>query len=122
MSLLMSLQVADHPTTEFKTGEVIVKEASPGAKVFVLKSGSVKISINGKDLAETDKPGDIFGEIATIKGCNYGATVTATSDSEFFVIDNFITYLKQNPDDSISILKMFCERILSMNKNVSDTE
>ena len=119
MSLLMSLQILDHPTSEYSAGENIVRESTPGGKVFVLKEGSVKISLKGNEIAEASKPGDVFGEIASIKGCNYGATVTATSDCEFFIIDNFISYLKQNPEDSISILQMLCDRLTSMNESLT---
>ena len=121
MSLLMSLKILDHPETEYKEGEVITKEATPGGKVFVLIEGSVKVTLKGNCLTEIDTPGELFGEIASIKGCNYGATVTTTSDSKFFVIDNFISYLKQHPDDSIKVLKNLCDRITSMNKNVADS-
>lgn len=119
MSLLMSLQILEHPTTEFKNGDIIVKEATPGGKVFVLIEGSVKVTLNGNDLTQANAPGELFGEIASIKGCNYGATVTATSDSKFFVIDNFISYLKQHPEDSIKVLQNLCDRITNMNQNVS---
>ena len=119
MSLLMSLQILDHPTTEFKKGDVIVKEATPGGKVFVLIEGSVKVTLKENELTETNTPGELFGEIASIKGCNYGATVTATGDCKFFVIDNFISYLKQNPEDSIKVLKNLCDRITSMNQYIT---
>ena len=62
--------------------------------------------------------GDIFGEIASVRGCNYGATVTAAEDSQFYVIRDFITFLKQNPNDSIYVMKMLCDRIVKMNENI----
>jgi len=120
MSLLMSLQILDHPTTEFNNGDTIVKEATPGGKVFVLIEGSVKVTLNDNLLTEVNSPGELFGEIASIKGCNYGATVTATSDCKFFVIDNFISYLKQHPDDSIKVLRNLCDRVTSMNQNATE--
>ena len=119
MSLLMSLQILDHPTTQFSEGDTVVKEATPGGKVFILIEGSVEVSLRGNIIASTSKPGEIFGEIASIKGCNYGATVTAKSDCSFFVIDNFISYLKQHPDDSIKVLKNLCNRITDMNENMT---
>ena len=121
MSLLMSLQILDHPTTKFSSGDVIVEEATPGGKVFVLKQGSVKVTLQGKEITETSTPGQFFGEIASLKGRNYGATVTATSDCEFFIIDNFISYLKQNPEDSITILRTLCDRITDMNQNFTNS-
>jgi CRP-like cAMP-binding protein len=117
MSLLMSLQVLDHPKTTFKKGETIIREATPASKVFVLVKGAAEVNIQGQKIAQVDKAGELLGEIANIRGCNYGATVTTLCDSEFFVIDNFITYLKQNPDDSITVMKLLCERISQLNNN-----
>ena len=117
MSLIMSLKILDHPVTELKKGDAIIKEATPGGKVYVLDSGKVEISIGGKVIAESDNSGDIFGEIATMVGCNYSATVTCSEDSKFYVIDDFITFLKQNPDDSIKVIKMLCERVVRINES-----
>ena len=113
----MSLKILGHPETEFKKGEIIIQEATPGGKVFVLCEGAVKVTLEGKDIATCNEAGEIIGEIATIKGCNYGATVTATEDSRFFVIDDLLSYVKQNPEDSIKIMKTLCERIVKMNQN-----
>ena len=122
MSLFVSLQVLNHQTKTFNAGEVLIEEGKPGAKVYVLIKGEVCISLHGKELARTSTPGDMLGEIASIRGCNNGATVTATRESEFFVIDDFISYLKQNPDDSISVMKILCDRIANMNQKASDDE
>ena len=121
MSLFMSLQVLNHKKKSFVKDDIIITEGKPGAKVYVLIKGEVSISIEGQELARTCTPGDLFGEIASIRGCNNGATVSSTQDSEFFVIDNFISYLKQNPDDSIHVMRVLCDRISNMNKKASDS-
>ena len=117
MSLLTSLKVLDHPKTSFKIGDTITREGTPGGKVFILASGAVEVSLQGKVIATLLTPGEIFGEIASVCGCNYGATVTIVQESEFYIIDNFVTYLKDNHDDSIVIIKTLCERIIMMNDN-----
>jgi CRP/FNR family transcriptional regulator, cyclic AMP receptor protein len=117
MSLLMSLQINQHPVTEFTKGDVIVKEATPGGKVFILAEGSVEVTLQGKQIATANAAGEIFGEIASIRGRNYGATVTASEDSKFYIINDFVTFLRQNSDDALSVLKMLCERIDNMNQN-----
>ena len=89
----------------------------PDKRPPLLDSGIVEISIDGKVIAESDTSGDIFGEIATMVGCNYSATVTCTEDSKFYIIDDFITFLKQNPDDSIKVIKMLCERVVRINES-----
>ena len=112
MSLLTSLQVMEHPKSTFKIGDTITEENKPGGKVFIMLKGAVEVSLNGQVIATQVSPGEIFGEIATICGCNYSATVTVVEESEFFVIDNFLTYLKQNPDDSITVQRSSLTGIL----------
>ena len=118
MSLIMSLKILDHPISEFKKGDVIVQEGTPSGAVYVLFSGSIEVSLSGQFITGSSKEGDTFGEIASIKSCNHGATVTASEDSQFFIIKDFITHLKQNPDDSIYVMKMFCDRIIKMNQHI----
>ena len=117
MALLTSLKDLDHPTQIFKIGQKITEEGSPGKKVYILKKGIVAVSINKKVIATALDPGSIFGEIASVCGCNHSATVTAVEESEFFVIDDFITYLHQHPEDSLSVIKSLCERIVLLNDN-----
>ncbi len=122
MSLIMSLKLNDHPATTYPGGVSIIKEATPGGKVFILKQGEVTVSINDKKITTISKPGEIFGEIASIKGCKYGATVTTNMESSFYIIDNLTTYLKRNPDDAIYLLQNLCDRIISMNENFKSSE
>ena len=90
MSLFVSLQVLNEERKSFSYGETVIKEATPGGIVFVLIKGKVQVSLHDKEIASVDTQGQIFGEIASIRGCNYGATVTALADCEFYVIDNMI--------------------------------
>ncbi len=122
MSLIMSLKLNDHPVTTYPGGVSIIKEATPGGKVFILKQGEVSVTINDKKITTISKPGEVFGEIASIKGCKYGATITTNSECSFYVIDNLLTYLKKNPDDAIYLLQNLCDRIIAMNNTFKSAE
>lgn len=63
----------------FASGETVIVEGSGGAAVYLIASGSARVSQNGRDVAMLG-PGDHFGEIALIDGGTRSATVTATSD------------------------------------------
>ncbi|MCM8530724.1 MAG: Crp/Fnr family transcriptional regulator [Lentisphaeraceae bacterium] len=117
MSLLTSLRVLDHPVSKFKIGDMITEESCQGGKVFILIKGIVEVSINRKTIATVIDPGAIFGEIASVCGCNHSATVTVVEDSEFYIIDNFISHLKKYPDDSMAVIRSLCERIVMLNDN-----
>lgn len=117
MSILTSLQVHDVETVSFKTGDKITEEGSPGCIVYVLVKGIVEVSISGTVLATVTEPGSIFGEFALVCGCNHSATVTVVEESEFFVLHDFIGFLRKNPEESLSVIKSLCERIVMMNDN-----
>ena len=117
MSLLTSLQVHDVPRIKLNIGEKVTEEGSPGCKVYVMIKGIVEVSINKQVIATVLEPGAIFGEIAAMCGCNHSATVVAVEKNEFFVMDDFRGFLKQNPEESLMVIKSLCERIVLMNDN-----
>ena len=117
MALLTSLQVHDAPRASFKIGDAITKEGDLGCKVYIMIKGIVEVSINKQVIATILEPGAIFGEIPTNCSCNHSATVIAVEESEFFVIDDFLGYLRANPTESLTVIKSLCERIVLMNDN-----
>ncbi|MCH2204970.1 MAG: cyclic nucleotide-binding domain-containing protein [Lentisphaerales bacterium] len=117
MSLLTSLQVHDVPRVKLRVGDKVTEEGAPGCKVYVMIKGIVEVSISKQVIATVLEPGAIFGEIAAMCGCNHSATVVALEESEFFVIDDFRGFLKRNPEESLTVIKSLCERIVLMNDN-----
>ena len=117
MSLITSLKVHDIPKVKYKTGDKLTEEGAPGCIVYVLSKGMVEVSVEGTVLATVTESGSIFGEIALMCGCNHSATVTVVEESEFFVLHDFIGFLRKNPEDSLLVIKSLCERIVMMNDN-----
>jgi cAMP-dependent protein kinase regulator len=75
----------------FEAGDVIITEAETGESLFVLVSGSVKVSI--RDPSGHDTPlctlteGQFFGEMSAISHRPRTATVTAASDCELLELE-----------------------------------
>lgn len=63
----------------FSDGETITKEGSGGAAFFVIESGQVAVSVNGRPRPPLSA-GDHFGEVALIDGRERSASLTATGD------------------------------------------
>jgi cAMP-dependent protein kinase regulator len=59
-------------------GEVIVHEGERGDEFFVIGTGEVAVSRDGKELTRLG-PGDFFGELALFDEAPRNATVTATT-------------------------------------------
>lgn len=74
----------------YGAGEVIFKEGSHGAAVYVLSSGKVEISkmIQGKKIVvEILGPGDVFGEMSYIDHAPRSATAIALENTVLELVD-----------------------------------
>jgi CRP-like cAMP-binding protein len=63
----------------FSEGEELLAEGALGIGLFVVSSGELKVSIQGRE-RRTLGPGDYFGEIALIDDGTRTATITAATD------------------------------------------
>ena len=105
-----------------RKGEVIFEEGDAGSDAYIVESGHMRISRyneNGQDLVLTDlSVGDLFGELALIDSHPRSATATATADTELIKLDraSFLKDLRQNPERSQELLKIFSGRIRRMDE------
>ena len=101
----------DAPVLSIETGEVLLQQGDPADRIFVLKQRAVHITKDGTSICTIKSPGSAFGEIATLLGIPSTATVTATMDSSFVVIENPLASLKQNPEFSLELAKLLAHRL-----------
>lgn len=66
-------------------GTVLVREGDAGRELYVLISGTARVTRKGRRLAEMG-PGDFFGELAFLSHSERTATVSATSDSRLLIL------------------------------------
>lgn len=64
----------------FKKGETIIREGDAPSDLYIIKEGLANVKVGESKLATLGK-GEIFGEIAIIKGIRRTATVMAAEDS-----------------------------------------
>ena len=102
---------------EATEGEVLAREGKPGSELFVIASGSARVTLRGKDLA-TLYPGDAFGEMALLDGGPRGATVTATTPMSLYVLGprEFSTLLEGVPSIGRKILASLARRLNEVQK------
>ena len=118
--LIPQLVLMDIPVREFTAGEMLIEEGDPGTSVFVLEDGEVSVVIDGNPITTVDRKGAIFGEMSALLGRSRSATVTTTTESSFYVIEDLMTFLRQHPEMSLFLLKLLAQRVDGMNMQITE--
>ncbi|MDB5808535.1 MAG: Crp/Fnr family transcriptional regulator [Betaproteobacteria bacterium] len=98
---------------------------SADERMFLLVQGSVGLTVAGKSL-DTVKPGEIFGELATITDSKRAATASAKTDCSVISLDakQFQKAIAQTPGFALMLMSIMIDRLrlriamLSMQKAV----
>ena len=104
-------------TNRFSQDKVIFVEGSLGDVAYILKEGSVKISVkagNNKHVLTTLKPPAVFGEMALLlKDHKRTATATAAEDCEVVEIKRraFDDYIAKSPSVIASLVTALASRL-----------
>jgi CRP/FNR family cyclic AMP-dependent transcriptional regulator len=97
---------------DLKEGRTLVREGRPGREFFVLVDGTVRVSREGRKLAELGA-GEWFGEIALLTNTPRTATVTSTSPLRVLVITDrsFRNVVERMPTIALKVLSTISERL-----------
>jgi CRP-like cAMP-binding protein len=106
--LLMSSGEAE----AFPAGAVVFSEGDPGERLYVIRSGSVALSAQGRPL-ETLGEGGLFGEMAVIDREPRSATAVAVSDCELVGIDKrrFWFLVQETPFFAEIVMRVMADRL-----------
>lgn len=91
------MEYNDPPTRRYNKGDVIFSEGDPGDAAFILRSGSIEVSVGtGKDRKSLDliSANQMFGEMSVIGNVPRTATVQCLEDSLVTVIDRKLVQVK----------------------------
>jgi CRP-like cAMP-binding protein len=113
-------------STEFSytKGQIIFQKGDAGDSLLAVLEGEVSISANSEDgkeiILNTIPQGEMFGEIACIDSIERSATATALSNCTLLAINrnDFIPFLKTNPDIAIELLKALCLKLRDTSNRV----
>lgn len=85
------------PLVQRAAGEPIVEEGRPGGALWVLASGRLVVSREGVELNHVTRPGALIGEVSTLLGTTFGATVRAAVPSELRYAADGPALLREQP-------------------------
>ncbi len=110
----------------FQRNEVIFHRDDPSGHVYLIASGTVKVSVpeeGGQEVViALHRGGDVFGEISLFDDGSRSATVTAMTETLAFALANrdFMDVLRGNPDAMRQLLALLARRIRLSTGHIED--
>ena len=97
---------------KFAAGQTIFSEGESGNRMYIVRSGSVDILVNGA-LVETVEPNGIFGEMAVVDGGPRSATARAQTACELAPIDQrtFVLMVDEAPYFALNVMRVMANRL-----------
>lgn len=99
----------------YREGEVIIEEGARGAEFYKLISSQagLQVSLGGKKIKRIERPGEFFGETASLLQQPYRVTVTSIGESvvEVYGTGNLELILKSSPALGVYLIHALASRI-----------
>jgi CRP/FNR family cyclic AMP-dependent transcriptional regulator len=105
-------------------GEELVHEDQPASGVYLIRTGSVSISISGPDGRQiylgSAGPGEAIGELAALGGGHHSATVVALNPvvADYLPQDAFLAALAASPEAMLRLLRLLTARLRASDKRI----
>jgi len=106
----------DIPEMSIRAGELVLAEGSSGAAMYIIRSGSISVRLNGITVEEIGE-GGIFGEMALIDQSTRSAEILALTDVTVVMLDEkkFLQLVAKVPHFSVMVMRTLARRIRRMN-------
>lgn len=109
----------------YQAGMVLFREGDEGDELFIIQTGSVKISKKAKNaetILATLKAGDFFGEMSMFTDKKRSATATVMEKSEIltFKKTSFHFMIEQNQDFALTMIKTMSERLYRADQKIGE--
>lgn len=120
-SLLSSMVPADLPR-----GQAVFHEGDPGDRLYIIRSGKVKLgrrSVDGREnLLSVLGPGEMFGELSLFDPGPRTATASAVADARLFELSHgeLISWMERYPAVASHLLGALARRLRRTNEALAD--
>lgn len=102
---------------EARTQDTLFRHGDRGDSMYLIESGRVRIHVEdsfGHDVTLIELAGgDFFGEMAILDGKPRSADATVIADARLAILsrDNFLSFVRRNPDVALSMLSAITDRL-----------
>ena len=108
----IAAKLGDPPLSKFMPGKTIIKAGEPGVLMYLVRSGRVEITADGRTL-ERVGVGGVFGEMALVDQATRAANAVAETECELMKVNRSQLYqlVKAYPSFALSLLKVVAQRL-----------
>lgn len=108
---------------DFPAGAVLFEEGDPGSRMYVIRSGGVRIVkwVGGREIVLARLgPGEAFGEMALLEGQPRSAAAIVESDARLLEIDEaaFAGLVQGNGEIALRLLRRLSGRLREANRQI----
>ncbi|MFP4416321.1 MAG: Crp/Fnr family transcriptional regulator [Chitinispirillaceae bacterium] len=103
---------------EFEPGQVVLKEGKLAHGMYVLVSGALEVSFQGRVVSEITNRGEYVGEIGALLGGRRQATVIARKHTKLMFIENVTQLFETSPSSALMVAKSLASRVVEMNRKI----
>jgi CRP-like cAMP-binding protein len=110
----------------FRRGETVFHVGDPGDALFIVISGSIKITLPAETgdeaILATLRPGDFFGELALLDGAPRSATAVAIEPTETYILarDRFRDLISTEPVMREALLATLAAEVRRLTHHVEE--
>ncbi len=121
-----SALIASMTPVEVSRGEVLFHEGEPGDRLYVIRSGKIKLGRRSNDgrenLLAILGPGEMFGELSLFDPGPRTATATVVADGSILELGHLelIAWLEANPTVAKHLLGALARRLRRTNEALAD--
>ena len=108
------------------SGTTLLARGDPGTELFVVVSGTVKITVSSSDGREVIitllRRGEIFGEIALLDGQPCTADAVALTDCDLMTITrrDFLRFVHGEPHVATQVIALLCARLRAADARIEE--
>ncbi len=118
--------VASMASVDLPRGRALFREGDPGDRLYIIRSGKVKLGLSSGDgrenLLSVLGPGEMFGELSLFDPGARTATATAVTDARLFELTHreLLAWLERYPAVASHLLAALARRLRRTNEALGD--
>ncbi|MEM6822296.1 MAG: cyclic nucleotide-binding domain-containing protein [Verrucomicrobiota bacterium] len=114
--------LTDLPIRSFHEGERIISEGTRSETLLFLKKGRVEVVREMTRVAVIRTQGSVIGELSILLNRPTTAEVFALEDTEFFVAEDPLDFLRKNPEVNLQVSRTLAYRLNAASEYLVDVK